>query len=92
MPARQSLAGANPLQRRGCRGQLLDVCPHALLGGFVSERRLKTVEREHALPAIRTPRTASDVSSCSAAWAMASFFWLCDVDMRSPIVCVPTII
>ena len=27
-----------------------------------------------------------------AAWAMASFFWLCDVGMRSPIVCVATII
>ena len=48
MPARQSLAGANPLQWSGRRGQLLDVSPHALLGGFVGERRLKTVEREHA--------------------------------------------
>ncbi len=34
--------------RLGRRSQLLDVGPHALLSGLVSERRLKTVEREHA--------------------------------------------
>ena len=27
-----------------------------------------------------------------ALWQGFSFFWLCDVGMRSPIVCVPTII
>ena len=48
MPARQSLAGANPLQWSSRRGQLLDIGPHALLGRFVGQRRLKAIEREHA--------------------------------------------
>lgn len=38
------------LQRCSRRGQLLNVGPHALLGGLVGERRLKTVERQHAAP------------------------------------------